>query len=107
MTTVQAPEQSRLAQWAVGIASAATGLVITDVVVLGAYMLFQGRIDDTWVGTIGVLVLFAGLLAAFAAFSLGIAARIKHDHWMGLRLPMSLFAILAVALVLGELFWWE
>lgn len=107
MTTVQAPEQSRLAQWAVGIASAATGLVITDIVVLGAYVLFQGRIDDTWVGAAGAVALFAGLLAAFVAFSLGIAARIKHDHWMGLRLPMSLFPILALALVLGELFWWE
>lgn len=107
MSIVQQPEQSRLAQWAVGTASAAIGLVVTDVLALGAYVLFQGSIDDTWVGAIGMLVMFAGVLTAFVAFALGLAARIRHDPWAGLRLPVSVFPTLVVLIALGELLWWE
>jgi len=107
MTTVQALQQSRLAQWAVGIASAAAGLVVADIMALGAFVLFQGRIDDTWVGAVGMYVLFAGLVAAFLSFLLGLAARIKHNHWVGLRLPLALFPSLMGLLLLGELLWWE
>lgn len=104
MTTPLAPEQGRLVQWAVGIASAAVGLVVTDIAALVAISLFGGRIEDNWVGMLGVVGLEVGFAGSAAAFLLAIAARVKHDHPAGLRLPMALFPVFCVIVLLGVVF---
>lgn len=101
MTTALVPKQSCLAQWAVRIASIAAGLVVADVAVLGAISLFGGGIEDNWVGMLGVVGVVAGFAASVVAFALAIAARVKHDHWAGLRLPMALFPVFCVIVLLG------
>jgi hypothetical protein len=47
------------------------------------------------------------LAASLAAFALALAAKIKHERWALLWLPLSLFPAFLAFLVLGELFWWE
>jgi hypothetical protein len=64
-------------------------------------------IEDTWVGFLGVVALLGGLLASLAAFALAVVAKVKHERWTLLWLPLSVFPALLAFLVLGEAFWWE
>jgi hypothetical protein len=64
-------------------------------------------IEDTWVGFLGVVSLLGGLLASLAAFALAVVAKVKHERWSLLWLPLSVFPALFAFLVLGEAFWWE
>lgn len=107
MTNEPAPDHSRLAQLAVGTASIAAGLVVATIAALGLIALFGGRIEDNWVGMVGVVGVLTGLAGSAVAFLMAVAARLKHDHWTGLRLPITLFPVLLLLLVLGETFWWE
>src|SRR3970282_1951542 len=51
--------------------------------------------------------LFGGLLASLAAFALAVVAKVKHEQWALLWLPLSVFPALLAFLLLGEAFWWE
>ena len=62
---------------------------------------------DNWVGAIASVALLAGLPASFAAFAMAVAARIRHERWVLLWLPLSVFPALVAFLALGEAFWWE
>jgi uncharacterized membrane protein HdeD (DUF308 family) len=66
-----------------------------------------GATEDNWVGFLGVVSLLGGLVASLAAFALALAAKIKHEQWALLWLPLLLFPALLAFVVLGELFWWE
>ena len=107
MTVEFAPNQSRLAQWAVGTASTAVGLLIAVLVFFGTVTVFGGHIGDNWVAIVGMIGIAVGLAGSVVAFLMALAARVKHDHWQGLRLPITLFPVLLILLAVGELFWWE
>jgi hypothetical protein len=100
---------SRLARWAVGIAAAvAVTILVSAAIFAVAYAIGgPGATEDNWVGLLGLVSLLGGLVASLAAFTLALAARIKHEQWALLRLPLFLFPALLAFLVLGELFWWE
>jgi len=49
----------------------------------------------------------AGDLGALAAFVLAIVAKIRHERWTLLWLPLGVLPAVIVFLVLGEAFWWE
>jgi uncharacterized membrane protein len=51
--------------------------------------------------------LIAGLLASLAAFALAVFAKVKHERWALLWLPLSVFPALCAFLLVGEAFWWE
>lgn len=67
----------------------------------------SGGISDNWVGLLGAVALLGGLLVSLAAFVLAIPARVKHEQWAWLWLPLFVFPALLIFIVLGELFWWE
>jgi hypothetical protein len=100
---------TRLARWAVGIAAAvAVAILVSAAIFAVAYAIGGPRAtQDNWVGLLGVVSLLAGLVASLAAFALALAAKIKHEQWALLWLPLFLFPALLAFLVLGELFWWE
>lgn len=104
MAFESAPRSGRLAQWAVGTASIAVGIVVTDVALLCLISLFGGRIEDNWVGMLGVIGLAVGFAGSAVAFLLAISARVKAGHWAGLRLPLALFPVFCVIVLLGVIF---
>jgi hypothetical protein len=56
----------------------------------------------------GLGVLFsAGVMASLAGFLLGVVAMVRHERWVLLLVPVSVFPLALVVLVLGELLWWE
>lgn len=63
--------------------------------------------SDNWVAVLVGVGLLAGLLASLAAFVLAAAAKIKHEPWLVLWLPLSMFPAALAFFVLGEVFWWE
>jgi hypothetical protein len=105
----RAPAHSRLARWAVGVAAAVAGAILVSAAIFAmAYVIGgPGATEDNWVGLLGVVSLLGGLVASLAAFALALAAKIKHEQWALLWLPLLLFPALLAFLVLGELFWWE
>jgi hypothetical protein len=100
---------TRLARWAVGIAAPVVVAILVSAAIFAvAYTIGgPGATEDNWVGLLGAVSLLGGLAASLAAFALALAAKIKHEQWALLWLPLSLFPALLVFLVLGELFWWE
>jgi hypothetical protein len=67
----------------------------------------SGATEDNWVGFLGAVSLLGGLLASLAAFALAVVAKVKHERWALLWLPLSVFPALLAFLLLGEAFWWE
>jgi hypothetical protein len=51
--------------------------------------------------------LLGGLLASLAAFALAVVAKVKHERWALLWLPLSVLPALLAFVVLGEALWWE
>ncbi len=102
-------ERSPLARWAVGLAAAGAVAIATSCTTFGvAYAIGgSGATADDWVGILVVQLLFVGLLTSLAAFALAIAAKVEHERWALLWLPLSVLPALLVFLVLGEAFWWE
>ena len=100
---------TRLARWAVLVAGAVA------VVVTASYAIFfvalgvggDAAISDTWVGYLGGLALVGGLAASLVAFAMAVAARLRHERWTLLWLPLTLFPALATITVVAELFWME
>jgi hypothetical protein len=101
--------RTRFARWGVGIAAAvAVAILVSAAIFALAYAVGgSGATEDNWVGFLGAVSLLGGLVASFAAFALALAAKIKHEQWALLWLPLLLFPALLAFLVLGELFWWE
>ena len=104
-----APAHGRPSRWAIGLAAAAALAIATSLVTFAlAYAVGgSGATEDNWVGWLVAVLLLGGLLASFAAFALAVVAKVKHERWALLWLPLSVFPALLAFLVLGEAFWWE
>lgn len=104
-----ASAHSRLARWAAGVAAAVVVAIATSLVIFAlAYAIGgSGATEDNWVGFLAAVSLLGGSLASFAAFALAVVAKVKHERWALLWLPLSVFPALLAFLVLGEAFWWE
>jgi len=63
--------------------------------------------EDNWVGYLVGLCLACGLLGSLVAFALAVPAKLEHERWALLWLPLLLFPTIFTFLVLGEAFWWE
>jgi hypothetical protein len=63
--------------------------------------------EDNWVGYFIGVCLACGLLGSLVAFALAISAKVKHERWALLWLPLVLFPAILCFLALGEAFWWE
>ncbi len=100
---------SRLARWAVGLAAAAAVAIGTSFAIFAvAYAIGgSGATEDNWVGFLVGVSLLGALLTSLAAFALALVAKVKHERWALLRLPLSVFPALLAFLVLGETLWWE
>jgi len=86
-----------------GVVFVASVLTVVIPYAVGA----DGAVEDTWFGALLVATAFAGLLGALAAFVLAIVAKVRHERWTLLWLPLGLLPAVIVFLVLGEAFWWE
>ena len=104
-----APTHGPPSRWAVGLAAAAALAIATSLVTFAlAYAVGgSGATEDNWVGLLVMVSLLGGLLASFAAFALAVVAKVKHERWALLWLPLSVFPALLAFLALGEAFWWE
>lgn len=104
-----APAHNRLVRWAVGLAAAVAVAIATSFVIFAvAYAIGgSGATEDNWVGFLVAVSLLGGLLASLAAFALAVVAKVKHERWALLWLPLSVFPALLAFLALGEAFWWE
>lgn len=98
-----------IARWAVGIA------VVVAVVVAVSYTIFavaysvggNAAISDNWVGFLGAFAMLGGLAASLVAFVLAIVAKVKHERWRLLWLPLSVFPALLAIVVIAEAFFME
>jgi hypothetical protein len=63
--------------------------------------------EDNWVGYLVGVCLACGLLGSLIAFALAVPAKVKHERWALLWLPLLLLPAILCFLVLGEAFWWE
>ena len=100
---------SRPARWAVGIAGVVAAAIVVSFAIFAVAYAVRGSaaVDDTWIGLIVVVSLLGGLAASLVAFVLAVMAKVKHERWGPLWLPLALFPGILAFLVLGELFWWE
>jgi len=100
---------SRLARWAVGLAGAVVVAIAVSYTIFAVAYAIGGSsaTEDNWVGFLGMVSLLGGLLASLAAFALAVVAKVKHERWTLLWLPLSVFPALLAFLLLGEAFWWE
>jgi hypothetical protein len=64
-------------------------------------------VEDNWLGFLSATMLIAGLLASLAGFVLAVAAKVSHERWLRLWLPLSIFPTLVGLLALGEAILWE
>jgi hypothetical protein len=96
-------------KWAVGLAVAAAVAIATSFAILAvAYAIGgSGATEDNWVGFLVMVSLLGASLASLAAFALAIVAKVKHERWAPLWLPLSVFPALLAFVVLGEALWWE
>jgi hypothetical protein len=100
--------KSGMARWAVGVAAV---VAILDVVMYCAFAIAYASkgtagFSDNWLGSLGAITIYVGLLVSVVAFSMAITVRIRHEKWAWIRLPLIVFPSLLAFIVLGELFWW-
>jgi len=100
---------ARLRRWAVGLARAAVVAIVIGVVpVTVSYAVGRANlVEDNWLGFLSATMLIAGLLASLAGFVLAVAAKVSHERWLRLWLPLSIFPTLVGLLALGEAILWE
>lgn len=100
---------TQVARRAVGLAEVVAVVVAVSYAIVGvAYAVGgSGGISDNWVGMLGAVALLGGLLASLVAFAMAVVARVKHEHWALLWLPLSLFPGLVTIVVLAETLWLE
>lgn len=107
--TGQGPPHGRLARWAVGlsIVFGAASVVSIGAVVIAYAGGFESSVEDTLLGELLAQVALTGFVGSLAAFVAAIVAKVRHERWTLLWLPLCLFPALLAFLVLGEAFWWE
>lgn len=100
---------TELARWAVGLAEVAAGILAVGFAVFGIAYAVGGAdaTADNWVGILTVAALATGLMSSLLAFALAGVAKVRHDRWSLLWLPLTVFPALVAFLALGEAFWWE
>lgn len=100
---------SGVARCAVGVASAvaAVDTLIGIIFIVAFASGGSDAISDNWIGFLGGVALIGGLIASLFAFALAVTAKIKHDQWTRLWLPLIVFPALLAFVVLGEILWWE
>jgi len=109
VSTDPARGHALMARLAVGLAA------VVAVVVAVSYAIFavayavggDAAISDSWVGALGAFAMLGGLAASLVAFVLAVVAKVKHERWALLWLPLSLFPALLAVVVLAETFWME
>jgi hypothetical protein len=101
--------KSRLARWAVGLAAAVVVVLAVSYAVFGVTWAIGGEdaVSDTFVAYLAGFAVIGGLVAALAAFALAIVAKVKHERWALLWLPLSVFPTLLAIVVLVEALWME
>lgn len=101
--------RSLIARWAVGLAAVVAVVVAVSYSIFGVAYAVGGdkAISDNWVGFLGAFAMLGGLAASFVAFALAIVAKVKHERWVLLWLPLSLFPALLAVVVVAEMFWME
>lgn len=101
--------KSGLSRWAVWLAAAVVGLVVLLSCMFAIAYASKGTagFSDNWLGSLGAIGLYVGLLVSLVAFSMAITVRIKHEKWSWLWLPLIAFPALVAFIVLGDLFWWR
>jgi hypothetical protein len=100
---------SKPAWWAVGLAAAVAVVIAVSYAIFAVAWAVGGSdaVSDNWVGLLAAFALLGGLAASLAAFLLAVAAKVKHERWAILWLPLSLFPALLVVVVLVETLWME
>ena len=100
---------SRLTSWAVGIAAVVLALDVLSGAIFAVAYAREGSagISDNWVGFLGAVALLGGLLVSPFAFVMAITAKIKHEKWAWLWLPLFLFPALLAFVVVGDVIWWQ
>ena len=94
VTAGSARAHARPARWAVWL-SAGFGTVFAAAVATVALWGFGGPVAAV------------AVLGSLAAFVLALDAKLGHEPWAWLWLPLALFPAMLVFVVLGEAFWWE
>ena len=102
-------QSGRLARWAVGLAAAVAVVIATSLVIFAVAFAIggSGATEDNWVGFLVGVLLLGGLLASLAAFALGVVAKVRHERWALLWLPLCVFPTLIILVVLAEVFFME
>jgi hypothetical protein len=67
----------------------------------------EDAVSDNWVGFLGALAMLGGLATSLVAFVLAMVAKVKHEQWKLLWLPLVLFPALLAVVLLVEAFWME
>ena len=103
------PAPTDLARWAVGLAAVAMTVVLVSYAVVGVAYAIGGApaIEDNGVGLLGAVSLAVGLALSSFAFALAVAAKVKHQRWARLWLPLSVLLTLVALVLFAELFWLE
>lgn len=100
---------THLAWWAVGLAGVvAVAVAVSYAIFAVAYAVGgAGATEDNWVGFLGAVALLGGLLLSLVAFALAVVAKVKHERWVLLWLPLSVFPVLLAVVMLAEALWLE
>jgi len=100
---------THLARWAVVLAAAVVVVLVVAYAIFGVAWAIGGEdaVSDNFVGYLAGFALLGGLLASLIAFVLAIVARIKHERWTLLWLPLSVFPAMLAIVVLVETIWME
>lgn len=98
-----------LARWAVTLAAVVVAVITVSCAVFGLAYAVGGSeaTEDNWVGLLGAVALLGGLLVSFAAFTLAVVAKAKHERWTPLWLPLSVFPVLLAVVMTAEVLWIE
>jgi len=98
-----------MARWAVGLAAVVAAVLVVSYTIFAVAYVVGGdaAISDNWVGFLGAFAMLGGLVASLVAFVLAVVAKVKHERWALLWLPLSLFPALLAVVVLAETFWME
>ena len=88
-------------------AATVLALVVASSVFGLAWALSGEAVSDTWIGGLGAVALYGGLVLSFGAFVAAIVSKARHDQGRWLLLPLALFPTLLAVALLVELVWAE